>query len=247
VRLVPPEDLGREFARIDDKRHPAYPGLALILITGASPLKVRRTHYFQDPQYIDCFSPHPDHTFIPALSKSIEGLPRFINALQQSMNPSLMAAAPQRLFGDGTLSIAQWFVRPGTVVVAGQPVIKIDRVAPDLRSVRVYVPSSGKVTKIASSGLASDELLTIKTYEENGNGADPFFELRQACADAVERLKPKPLPAPSQPLRLSPPPQKAAPAPPGFFKGWGAGLIVFVVWLVVMLIWLVLVKNGTLH
>lgn len=215
VRLIPPEDLGREFARRDDRQHPAYPGLALILITGASPLKVRRTHYFQDPQFIDCFAPHPDHKFIPAISRSIVGLPRFINALQQTIN----GPAPVGLYGNATLSITQWFVRPGTVVVAGQPVIKIDAVAPDRRSVRVYAPSSGRVTKIANDGLASGELLTIKTYTTADEGIDPFIELRAACRDAMERLKPQRVepPRPAISRAIAPPPQSPA-------KRWGVWL-----------------------
>jgi type IV secretory pathway TraG/TraD family ATPase VirD4 len=63
--LVQPDEMGRAFARIDDKKHPAYPGLALVTITGADPLVVWRRNYFEDVQFIGCFSPHPDHKFLP--------------------------------------------------------------------------------------------------------------------------------------------------------------------------------------
>jgi type IV secretory pathway TraG/TraD family ATPase VirD4 len=63
--LVQPDELGRAFARIDDKEHPGYPGLALVLVVGANPLVVWRRNYFEDVQFINCFSPHPDHKFLP--------------------------------------------------------------------------------------------------------------------------------------------------------------------------------------
>jgi hypothetical protein len=66
--LIQPDEVGRFFARWDDRNNPLYPGLALVMVTGANPLMVRRTHYFEDLQFIDCFSPHPDHKFIEPIS-----------------------------------------------------------------------------------------------------------------------------------------------------------------------------------
>ena len=66
--LIQPDEVGRIFARCDDKNNPRYPGLALVMVTGARPLIVRRTHYFEDLQFIGCFSPHPDHEFIEPVS-----------------------------------------------------------------------------------------------------------------------------------------------------------------------------------
>jgi type IV secretory pathway TraG/TraD family ATPase VirD4 len=63
--LIQPDEAGRAFARIDDKMHPGYPGLALVFIVGANPLVVWRRNYFEDVQFINCFSPHPDHKFLP--------------------------------------------------------------------------------------------------------------------------------------------------------------------------------------
>ncbi len=52
-------------ARIDDPDHIAYPGLILVRIAGQDPILVRRVNYDQDPAFVGCFDPHPDHPFIP--------------------------------------------------------------------------------------------------------------------------------------------------------------------------------------
>ena len=72
--LIQPDEVGRMFARIDDRNHPIFPGLALVMVTGADPLIVRRTNYFEDPQFIDCFSKHPDHSFAPAIPFKVDGI-----------------------------------------------------------------------------------------------------------------------------------------------------------------------------
>ena len=66
--LIQPDEVGRVFTRIDDRESPAYPGFALVMMTGANPVVLRRANYFEDPQFINCFSPHPDHPFIAAKS-----------------------------------------------------------------------------------------------------------------------------------------------------------------------------------
>ena len=56
------------------------------MVTGAAPLTVKRTHYFEDPQFIDCFSPHPDHTFLSAVPYAVEGIQPLIETLEAAMN-----------------------------------------------------------------------------------------------------------------------------------------------------------------
>jgi len=58
--LIQPDEVRRDFARIDDRSQAAYPGALMIVAGTACPMVVRRVHYFQDPLFIDCFSPHPD-------------------------------------------------------------------------------------------------------------------------------------------------------------------------------------------
>jgi type IV secretory pathway TraG/TraD family ATPase VirD4 len=64
-RLISPEEIGRLFARIDDRNHSAYPGLGLALIAGQDPVAFRRVNYFEDIQFIGYFQPHPQHEFRP--------------------------------------------------------------------------------------------------------------------------------------------------------------------------------------
>jgi type IV secretory pathway TraG/TraD family ATPase VirD4 len=71
--LIQPDEIGRFFARIDEITEPAYPGLALVIVAGtANPMVVRRAHYFEDPLFIECFSPNPDYEFMPPVSRSVE-------------------------------------------------------------------------------------------------------------------------------------------------------------------------------
>jgi hypothetical protein len=62
-RLLPPEEIGRNFARIENKANPFYPGLALALMSGQDTTAVRRVKYFEDIAFIGLFRAHPDHPF----------------------------------------------------------------------------------------------------------------------------------------------------------------------------------------
>lgn len=59
--LIAPDELGKFFGRINDKEHPAYPGLALVLVSGENPIAVKRVNYFEDEYFYKKFDPHPDH------------------------------------------------------------------------------------------------------------------------------------------------------------------------------------------
>jgi type IV secretory pathway TraG/TraD family ATPase VirD4 len=74
--LVTPDEIGQIFARLDDRGRAAYPGLALVVISGARPVALRRVNYFEDHQFAGLFDPHPDHPFVkiepPKLSLRLE-------------------------------------------------------------------------------------------------------------------------------------------------------------------------------
>jgi hypothetical protein len=164
------------------------------MITGASPLVLRRTHYFEDLLFIDCFSPHPDHTFQPAIPNIVEGIRPFIDRLEAVMN-------------GGRLTISKWFITAGDLTAPSQAAAKIDRVPPDNRTVFIQVPCSGKVTATAATfqnKLSSGEywipqgpLFTVKNYHGQNAGVDPFRDLREACL-ALDRLRQLPRPIPRQ-------------------------------------------------
>ncbi len=60
-RLIEPNEVGKIFSRVDDKKDAIYPGLALVLISGQNPFPVKRANYYQDKHFHKKFNPHPDH------------------------------------------------------------------------------------------------------------------------------------------------------------------------------------------
>jgi type IV secretory pathway TraG/TraD family ATPase VirD4 len=187
--LIQPDEVGRIFARIDDKKHPFYPSLALVLVTGGNPLIVRRAHYFEDLQFIDCFSPHPDHEFLAPCSYMLDGIRPLIDRLQAAAGRSL--------------TISTWFIKAGDLSEAAAPIAQIDHVPPDNRTASIYTLYSGKVTQTAAVSenlLPSGDyiipewpLLTVKNYPnapQEFAAVDPFFELEEAWSDCEKaRLK----------------------------------------------------------
>jgi hypothetical protein len=142
--LIHPDELGRAFARIDDKEHPAYPGLALVIVTGFNPMVAFRKNYFEDVQFIDCFSPHPDHKWQAAISHPVDGIGPLIAALEAATNGR-------------RLTVTRWLIERGKIVFPGQAAAIIERVPPDDRTVRILVPCMGKATAIAKAVLPSGE------------------------------------------------------------------------------------------
>jgi len=59
--LLHPDEIGRMLARIDDKEHLAYPGLALVIIADAPPIAVKRVNYYEDVTFDRLHDPHPDY------------------------------------------------------------------------------------------------------------------------------------------------------------------------------------------
>jgi TPR repeat protein/type IV secretory pathway TraG/TraD family ATPase VirD4 len=72
--LINPDEIGRFLARIDNKDHPAYPGLLLALTPGEQPLPLHRVNYFQSPWFGGLFDPHPDHDPPPSLAERMRRL-----------------------------------------------------------------------------------------------------------------------------------------------------------------------------
>lgn len=186
--LIQPDELGRYFARIDNTTDSAYPGLALVLVSGANPFAVRRTNYFEDAQFIDCFSPHPEHVFHPANRHLVYGLRSLISKIEAAMEGQ-------------QLTISAWRIKPGQVIEPGQVAATIENVPPYGRTVHILTPQSGKVLETAGtpdnalvSGtyrIPEGSLLAIKSYSPHGQALDPFRELRQAWFDLEEAARRK--------------------------------------------------------
>lgn len=56
-----------------DRDHPAYPGLALVRISGEPPFFVRRSNYDQDAYFERCFTPDQTHKFLPLHEQPLLG------------------------------------------------------------------------------------------------------------------------------------------------------------------------------
>ncbi len=61
THLLTASEIGKAFARVDDKEAPNYPGLALAMIPGLNPVLIHKANYFEDPFFSTLFDPHPDH------------------------------------------------------------------------------------------------------------------------------------------------------------------------------------------
>ncbi len=71
--LVTPDEIGQLFARVDDRARGAYPGLALVVISGAPPVALRRVNYYEDFQFVGLFDPNPDYPFSGPKELCVEG------------------------------------------------------------------------------------------------------------------------------------------------------------------------------
>lgn len=190
--LIQPDEVRRHFARIDDRNHPRYPGVALVVVTGANPLIVRRIQYFEDPLFIDCFSPHPDHEFTRAISYSLSG-----KLLREALED---AEVPR-------LAIKKWLLAPGQLAIPGQVVATIEGLPPDNRTARIFSPCFGKVTATArlsqhrlpdgQYAIPDGDLITVKYYPgwNQDFGIDPFAEIRAPRRKPIQ-APPQPAPAP---------------------------------------------------
>jgi type IV secretory pathway TraG/TraD family ATPase VirD4 len=65
--LLNPDEIGRFLSRIDDRFHPAFPGLLVAVMPGQHPLVARRVNYFQSAHFAGLFDPHPNHPRPPTL------------------------------------------------------------------------------------------------------------------------------------------------------------------------------------
>src|SRR6266404_2297256 len=132
--LISPDEIGHLFARIDDVEHGAYPGLALVVISGERAIALRRVNYFEDFQFARRFEPHPD--FPPALC-------------WKELTVSCMGFVPyDQYLGSAGVSESQitgWPVEAGEFVSAGDPVVLLKY---QDTPVSVRAPYTGMITKL---------------------------------------------------------------------------------------------------
>jgi type IV secretory pathway TraG/TraD family ATPase VirD4 len=167
--LVTPDEIGQDFARIDDRERKAYPGLALVVISGARPVALRRVNYFDDYQFIGRFDPHPDHPFAAWRDLRVEG--REIAALIEEFR----------------LRIAAWTIEPGEVAIAGGEAAAVTSGLREHAAAGIRLPRAGLVTSIHGyeGAVPAGLLFSLRHYDDGAALLDPFADVRAMC----ERLR----------------------------------------------------------
>lgn len=135
--LITPDEIGKLFARIDDKQHQAYPGMALVLISGQDPVALRRVNYYEDPYFSGLYLPHPDHPMLGGSQNSAIDL--------EIQGPIELAWGYLSGLAGGQLQV-QWLVNEGQIVKKNDPVARLcgpDGSLKDIRNAVVCAPESG--------------------------------------------------------------------------------------------------------
>jgi type IV secretory pathway TraG/TraD family ATPase VirD4 len=160
--LVTPDEIGQLFARIDDREMPAYPGLALVVISGAPPVALRRVNYYEDFQFMGLFDPNPDYpqsTGPKELTVGADGMLRW-----------------RWYFENNILKLGPWAIAQGHTVTAG------DVAAPFLISTgaaagNLRVPRGGMISAVAGPVSPGAALFSLRYYEDGAALLDPFAEV----------------------------------------------------------------------
>jgi Type IV secretory system Conjugative DNA transfer len=161
--LITPDEIGQVFARIDDRNHQAYPGLALVLVSGARPVALRRVNYFEDYQFIGLFDPHPDFPYTAPKELTVEG---------RSIAPALLE------FG---LSIDGWSIKSAGVARGGDEAALVVVTSNRAPVAHLRVPRNGMIRTVdgvTGEKIPDGRLFSLLHYEDGAEVFDPFAELR---------------------------------------------------------------------
>jgi type IV secretory pathway TraG/TraD family ATPase VirD4 len=173
--LITPDEIGQVFSRIDDRAHPAYPGLALVVISGARPVAVRRVNYYEDFQFVGLFDPHPD-------------FPGKLQLMEVCVDTRLLTPymefllLPNRDWMDGrsdtTFRIEEWLIAGGELVSAGDSVAKTT--AGDIKA-----PHAGVITTVpgrnSKNGVPNGPLFSLRYFEDGTPATNPFADVIERC------------------------------------------------------------------
>jgi type IV secretory pathway TraG/TraD family ATPase VirD4 len=178
--LVTPDEIGQVFSRVDDRADRAYPGLALVVISGARPVPLRRVNYYEDFQFMGLFDPHPDHPFIG---------PKILTVETSAMGKNLM------YFGESGLNLrmGEWSVTAGQMVAAGDPlaVVLLGNGTP--AGPRIRAPRAGMIAAVHNRNpVPAGPLFSIRYFEDDALMMDPFAEMavwRQQMKDGMTKQR----------------------------------------------------------
>jgi type IV secretory pathway TraG/TraD family ATPase VirD4 len=176
--LVTPDEIGQLFGRVDDKARAAYPGMALIVFSGARPIAVRRVNYFEDYQFIGLFDPNPDYPFAAWVELSVEG-----NQLGFAL-------------ADYGLSLGAWAISVKQIAAGGSEAVAVLKDAGATPAAWIRVPRLGAIRTIPAAGqsqLPPGPVFSLRYYEDGAALIDPFADiraLRTASAPPARRKAP---------------------------------------------------------
>jgi type IV secretory pathway TraG/TraD family ATPase VirD4 len=174
--LVNPDEIGHMFARISDPQQSAYPGLALVVISGERAITLRRVNYFEDYEFARRFEPHPDFPSPPhwkELTVSRRGFGPYDQYLA-------VAGLPES-------EIEGWLVKPGQIVAAGDPVLGVNY---QPSRVNVRSPYTGMITKLPGAEKAP-WLFSLRYRESGEREVNPFEDFSAFAKEFTARTRTK--------------------------------------------------------
>ena len=171
--LVTPDEIGQLFARVDDRGRAAYPGLALVVISGARPVAVRRVNYYEDYQFLGLFDPHPDHPFAMWRELSVEG--------------SQLGFA----LADYGLSLGRWSISIKQIAAGGNEAVAVLKDGGAAPAAWIRVPRLGVIRTVPAAGqtqLPPGPVFSLRHYDDGAPLIDPFAEIRALIAAPPKAL-----------------------------------------------------------
>jgi type IV secretory pathway TraG/TraD family ATPase VirD4 len=176
--LFTPDEIGKLFARIQDRSDPRFPGLGLALVS-EGPFIYRKVNYHEDYFFLRKFSRHPDH---PPQVVAREQLTR--HALAEKLEflslPQVRGAFLPRI---------RLLAEPGTIVKQDAGVAEV--AVSGLGQAVIRAPRAGVLA--AASPLQPDRLpevlFSMFTYQAEDRRADSLRELDDLCDKALEKLR----------------------------------------------------------
>ena len=176
--LVTPDEIGQVFSRVDDRADLAYPGLALVVISGARPVPLRRVNYYEDFQFTGLFDPLPDFPRVDAKKVFLPGDYLGYLGLSWMFDPGL-----------GKLKLAGWMCRTDDLVYAGQEVgVIADASGSAVGHLRALLPGRFKPL---TDGMAAGPLYSVEFYGPPAAAREPFEDLMAPAWKIIRALQEK--------------------------------------------------------
>jgi type IV secretory pathway TraG/TraD family ATPase VirD4/WD40 repeat protein len=175
--LVTPDEIGHLFARINDPQQAAYPGLALVVISGERAIALRRVNYFEDYQFARLFEPHPDY-------------PSAVRWRELTVRSAALFAYSEYLQKCGMTKPekTEWLAEVGAIVSTGNPVISFQMFD---RIVNVRSPFAGMITRGAESYKVAGYpgLFSLRYRETQEGEVYPFEDFAGLVRDLVAGIE----------------------------------------------------------